>query len=81
MAPVYFLEKAYLSLVNRLGPRVEVQLLRPGFNPAGRGKLAVHVRPSKQLGRLELLDHRLREKPLLPPRKKCYFPQNFVGDT
>jgi RNA 3'-terminal phosphate cyclase (ATP) len=33
--PVDFLENAYLPLVNRLGPRVKVQLVRPGFYPAG----------------------------------------------
>ena len=54
--PVDFLEKAYLPLVNRLGPRVEVQLVRPGFYPAGGGKFTVRVQPAKQLGRLELLD-------------------------
>jgi RNA 3'-terminal phosphate cyclase (ATP) len=54
--PVDFLEKAYLPLVNRLGPRVEVQLVRPGFYPAGGGKFTVHIQPSKQLGRLELVD-------------------------
>ena len=54
--PVDFLEKAYLPLVNRLGPRVEVQLVRPGFYPAGGGKLTVHIQPAKQLGRLELVD-------------------------
>ena len=54
--PVDFLEKAYLPLVHRLGPRVEVQIVRPGFYPAGGGKFTVHVQPAKQLGRLELLD-------------------------
>jgi RNA 3'-terminal phosphate cyclase (ATP) len=54
--PVDFLEKAYLPMVNRLGPRVELQLVRPGFYPAGGGKFTVHVHPAKQLGRLELLD-------------------------
>ena len=54
--PVDFLEKAYLPLVNRLGPRVEVQLVRPGFYPAGGGQFTVHVQPARQLGRLELVD-------------------------
>src|SRR5208337_2380318 len=45
-----------LPLVNRLGPRVEIQLVRPGFYPAGGGKFTVHVQPAKQLGRLESLD-------------------------
>ncbi len=54
--PVDFLEKAYLPLVNRLGPQVAVQLVRPGFYPAGGGKLNVCVQPARQLGRLELVD-------------------------
>ena len=54
--PADFLAKAYLPLVDRLGPRVELQLVRPGFYPAGGGKLTVHVRPAQQLGRLELVD-------------------------
>jgi len=54
--PVDFLEKAYLPLVNQLGPRVELQLARPGFYPAGGGDFTVHVQPARQLGRLELVD-------------------------
>jgi RNA 3'-terminal phosphate cyclase (ATP) len=55
--PVDFLTKTYLPLVRRMGPRVEVQLVRPGFYPAGGGEFTVHVQPARQLGRLELLDH------------------------
>ena len=54
--PVDFLEKAYLPLVNRLGPKVELRLIRPGFYPAGGGEFAVRIQPTRQLGRLELLD-------------------------
>ena len=54
--PVDFLEKAYLPLVNRLGPRVEFQLVRPGFYPAGGGQFTVRIQPVGQFGRLELLD-------------------------
>ena len=54
--PVDFLEKAYLPLVNRLEPQVELLLVRPGFYPAGGGKCMVRVQPAKQLGRLELVD-------------------------
>ena len=53
--PVDFLEKAYLPLVNRLGPQVEVQFVRPGFYPAGGGQFTVRVQPTQQLGRLELV--------------------------
>ena len=53
--PVDFLERAFLPLVNRLGPAVETHLIRPGFYPAGGGKLTVRIRPAGQLGRLELV--------------------------
>jgi RNA 3'-terminal phosphate cyclase (ATP) len=53
--PLDFLAKAYLPLVNRMGPTVTTQLFRPGFYPAGGGRFAVTVRPA-QLGRLELLE-------------------------
>ena len=52
--PFDFLERAFVPLVNRLGPRVETTLKRPGFYPAGGGAFAVTVRPAKALGRLEL---------------------------
>jgi RNA 3'-terminal phosphate cyclase (ATP) len=64
--PVDFLEKAYLPLLHRLGPQVEIQLVRPGFYPAGGGKFTVRVQPARQFGHLELLDrgqitgHRVR---------------------
>ena len=53
--PVDFLAKAYLPLVNRLGPRVDGQLVRPGFYPAGGGEFAVRAQPARLLGRLELI--------------------------
>ncbi|RKH08026.1 RNA 3'-terminal phosphate cyclase [Corallococcus sp. CA053C] len=45
--PFDFLEKTYLPLLNRMGPRVEVKLERPGFYPAGGGKFRVDVQPAK----------------------------------
>jgi len=54
--PVDFLEKAYLPLINRLGPAVETHLVRPGFYPAGGGEFTVHVQPARQLGRRELIE-------------------------
>ena len=43
--PVDFLEKAYLPLLNRLGPRVEVQLVRPGLL-SGRRREVHRPRPA-----------------------------------
>ncbi len=44
--PFDFLEKAYLPLVRRMGPKVEAVLERYGFFPAGGGKFRVNVEPS-----------------------------------
>ena len=57
MAPPFeFLQRTYLPLVNHLGPRVEAQLVRPGFFPAGRGQIEVAVSPSPTLGPLSLTE-------------------------
>lgn len=52
--PFDFLERAFLPIVNRLGPHVETTLKRPGFYPAGGGAFIVTVRPATALGGLEL---------------------------
>ena len=52
--PFDFLVKAFLPLLNRMGPRVEAQLERYGFYPAGGGKLSVTIEPTTALTRLEL---------------------------
>jgi RNA 3'-terminal phosphate cyclase (ATP) len=52
--PFDFLARTYLPLLNRMGPAVEAALVRPGFYPAGGGKMKVTVEPSVDLGRLDL---------------------------
>jgi RNA 3'-terminal phosphate cyclase (ATP) len=52
--PFDFLARAFLPLLNRLGPRVEATLERYGFYPAGGGKLTVTIEPAARLTRLEL---------------------------
>jgi len=61
-APPYdFLAKAYLPLVERCGPRVDVRLERYGFFPAGGGEIAVRVEPVAALRPFSLLERgRLR---------------------
>lgn len=44
--PFDFLEKAYLPLLRRMGPKVEAVLERHGFFPAGGGKFRVNVEPA-----------------------------------
>jgi RNA 3'-terminal phosphate cyclase (ATP) len=54
-APPYdYLERVYLPLLDRMGPKVESALERPGFFPAGGGKFRVTVQPAT-LKPLELL--------------------------
>ncbi|MEK6323168.1 MAG: RNA 3'-terminal phosphate cyclase [Acidobacteriota bacterium] len=52
--PFDFLEKTFLPLVNRMGPRVTAELERPGFYPAGGGRMSVTVEPAPALKRLDL---------------------------
>jgi RNA 3'-terminal phosphate cyclase (ATP) len=54
--PFDFLDRAFLPLLRRMGARVEAVLERPGFYPAGGGRLRVAVSPSGNLKGLELLD-------------------------
>jgi RNA 3'-terminal phosphate cyclase (ATP) len=57
LAPPYdFLAHAYLPLIARLGPRVAATLHRPGFFPAGLGRISAAIHPSPLLGRIELLE-------------------------
>ena len=52
--PFDFLAAAYLPLVGRMGPRVSATLERPGFYPAGGGRLRVVVAPVRDLTPLVL---------------------------
>lgn len=47
--PFDFLEKSFLRLVNKMGPTVEIELVRPGFYPAGGGQLIARITPAKRL--------------------------------
>ncbi len=54
--PFDFLQKSFLPLVNRMGPALSAELERPGFYPAGGGKIRVSVRPVQSLKPIELLE-------------------------
>lgn len=55
MAPPFdFLDRAFLPLLARMGPRVAATLDAPGFYPAGGGRIRVEIAPSK-LARLDVL--------------------------
>jgi RNA 3'-terminal phosphate cyclase (ATP) len=52
--PFEFLERALVPLLGRLGAKLEVSLVRHGFEPAGGGRIEVKVTPAP-LGSLELV--------------------------
>jgi RNA 3'-terminal phosphate cyclase (ATP) len=54
--PVDFLQHAFLPIVERMGPKITTRLERPGFYPAGGGRLAVDVEPAASLARVDLLE-------------------------
>ncbi|MGH7202433.1 MAG: RNA 3'-terminal phosphate cyclase, partial [Planctomycetaceae bacterium] len=49
--PFDFLARSFLPLINRMGPRVEAALDRPGFYPAGGGRFEVRIEPVSEPGR------------------------------
>lgn len=54
--PFEFLDRVFLPLLARLGPRVTATLVRPGFYPAGGGELRVSVVPAPRIEPLVLLE-------------------------
>jgi RNA 3'-terminal phosphate cyclase (ATP) len=53
--PFEFLDRAFLPLLRRMGPRVSATLEARGFYPAGGGRMRVRVEPAP-LGSLTLLE-------------------------
>lgn len=53
--PFDFLQRAFLPLIARMGPVIDLQLVRFGFYPPGGGELSVAIKPSAQLRPLEIL--------------------------
>jgi len=54
--PFDFLERAFIPLLRRMGPRVAVRLHRPGFYPAGGGEVSVRIESSEDLELIELTE-------------------------
>jgi RNA 3'-terminal phosphate cyclase (ATP) len=53
--PFDFLKKAFLPVINRMGPRIKAVLEKPGFYPAGGGRFKVSINPDG-LKRFDLLE-------------------------
>jgi RNA 3'-terminal phosphate cyclase (ATP) len=57
MAPPFdFLAGSFMPLIQRMGPRVELELRSPGFYPAGGGRFHARIEPVKRLSRLVLTE-------------------------
>lgn len=54
--PFDFLARAFFPLLERMGPRVEGVLHRPGFYPAGGGHAVFRITPAARLAPLTLLE-------------------------
>ncbi|MBN2580656.1 MAG: RNA 3'-terminal phosphate cyclase [Pirellulales bacterium] len=54
--PFEFLQRAFLPLLGRMGPRVEATLERAGFYPAGGGRFRIEISPVPQLQSINLLE-------------------------
>lgn len=54
--PFDFLARVFLPIVNRMGPRVSARLVRPGFYPAGGGRIEVEIEPAPALAPIDLLE-------------------------
>jgi len=52
--PLDFLEKAFVPLVNRMGPTVHLNLERAGFYPAGGGRFFAEIQPAAKLSPLHV---------------------------
>lgn len=61
--PFDFLERTFLPLIERMGPRVQVRLERYGFYPAGGGRFVVNIEPCSALAPVEIGERGYTAKP------------------
>ncbi len=54
--PFDSLERAFVPLVNRMGPCVRLELDRPGFFPAGGGRIRAQIQPAEALAGFDLCE-------------------------
>lgn len=54
--PLDFLEKAFLPVINSLGPKIEIRLEKYGFYPAGGGRFIATIEPCERLSPIQLLE-------------------------
>ena len=44
--PFDFIERSFLPVINRMGPRVSGSIIRHGFYPRGGGRIEIHIDPA-----------------------------------
>lgn len=54
--PFEFIDRVFLPVVERLGPRITRRLERHGFYPAGGGRAALRIEPVRQFARWDALE-------------------------
>ena len=54
--PFDFLARTFLPQLAKFGPKIEAQLLRPGFYPAGGGRMEIAITPAAKLRSVELFE-------------------------
>jgi RNA 3'-terminal phosphate cyclase (ATP) len=59
--PVDFLQRSYLPLVERMGPKVQLELVRHGFYPRGGGEILARVTPAPRLTAISLMERGSRQ--------------------
>jgi RNA 3'-terminal phosphate cyclase (ATP) len=59
--PVDFLQRSYLPLVERMGPKVQLDLVRHGFYPRGGGEILARITPSPRLSAITLMERGVRK--------------------
>lgn len=63
--PFDFVEKCFLPQIERMGPKVQVNLERYGFYPAGGGRFTVEIEPERKLTPLSLGDRGETQAPIV----------------
>jgi len=56
--PFDFLQRCFIPLIERMGPKVKLELQRYGFYPAGGGRIVVEISPTDTLKPIELEERR-----------------------
>jgi RNA 3'-terminal phosphate cyclase (ATP) len=54
--PFDFLEQCLFKVIGEMGPKIKTTLQRPGFYPAGGGRMTVAVQPTQRLFAIEKLE-------------------------